>query len=567
MKTSNIFKGALLCATMMMAASCADLDLQPLTEPSSGTWNSKLDEVRISVNDLYRAYPYNLETRWFTDGHTDDFCHRNKVYDVPAATLTSSTSWIETTWSDTYKAISRCNRVLESLDKLGYNSDEAKRLAAEARLFRAYFYARLISLWGDVPFCTGTITIEEARQMGRTPVADILPVIYSDYDYAYENLPESNIVQGIWRVNRYVAASLKCRIALTMKDWEIARDAARLVMASRQYSLYPDFGALFRDKTMDNGEYIFCIANSIELGQSSSVNSFMLRTTVSSGASGFPSWDLLAAFECTDGKPIDESPLFDPHNPYLNRDPRCNETFVAPGSVVYGCVYNPSPSAKTVLLDGKSVTNKDSKINDQYAAPTGTCLRKGAQDEWRTGKNVSENPTIIIRYADVLLMYAEAKIELGELDASMLNAINDVRARAYKTTRDNTAAYPALALSDQNTMRLAVRKERRVEFAWEGRRFFDLLRWDGWMEKAFSHDYYAFPTKQGMVDMEKAGDYYWPSTPEIDECGFADFKPMFDAGKIVRVLPRKYDSRFPLLPIPAIEVSISNGKISQNPGW
>lgn len=144
------------------------------------------------------------------------------------------------------------------------------------------------------------------------------------------------------------------------------------------------------------------------------------------------------------------------------------------------------------------------KINDQYAAPTGTCLRKGAQDEWRTGKNVSENPTIIIRYADVLLMYAEAKIELGELDASMLNAINDVRARAYKTTRDNTAAYPALALSDQNTMRLAVRKERRVEFAWEGRRFFDLLRWDGWMEKAFSHDYYAFPTKQGMVDMEKS---------------------------------------------------------------
>lgn len=134
----------------------------------------------------------------------------------------------------------------------------------------------------------------------------------------------------------------------------------------------------------------------------------------------------------------------------------------SPGSVVYGCVYNPSPSAKTVLLDGKSVTNKDSKINDQYAAPTGTCLRKGAQDEWRTGKNVSENPTIIIRYADVLLMYAEAKIELGELDASMLNAINDVRARAYKTTRDNTAAYPALALSDQNTMRLAVRKERRV---------------------------------------------------------------------------------------------------------
>ena len=234
--------------------------------------------------------------------------------------------------------------------------------------------------------------------------------------------------------------------------------------------------------------------------------------------------------------------------------------------MIYGCVYDPAPSATTVLLDGKPVKNKDTKANDQYAATTATCLRKGAQDSWRTGKNVSENPTIIIRYADVLLMFAEAKVELGEMDAAMLNAINDVRARAYKTTRDNTNLYPALTMADQNTMRLAIRRERRVEFAWEGRRFFDLLRW-GWYEKACSHDYYAFPTKAGMAQLEKDGDYYWPWTPEVDECGFADFKPMFDAGKIIRILPRKYDKRLPLFPIPATEVNISNGIIEQNPGW
>ena len=158
------------------------------------------------------------------------------------------------------------------------------------------------------------------------------------------------------------------------------------------------------------------------------------------------------------------------------------------------------------------------------------------------------------------------KNALDHMDAAMLNAINDVRARAYKTTRDNTNLYPALTMADQNTMRLAIRRERRVEFAWEGRRFFDLLRW-GWYEKAYSHDYYACPTKAGMAKLEKDGDYYWPWTPEVDECGFADFKPMFDAGKIIRILPRKYDKRLPLFPIPATEVNISNGIIEQNPGW
>lgn len=566
MNIKNKLTGVLFCAGMIMATSCADLNLQPLTEPSSGTWNSNFDEIRVSLNDLYRNYPYDMENRWWADSRSDDYSHRNSMTDIMEGTLSSSTSWIADIWGDTYKAISRCNRVLEALEALGSESDEAYSLEAEARLFRAYMNARLITLWGDVPLCTTTLTIEQARQKGRTPVAEILPVIYEDYDYAYNNLPEVNIVNGIWRVNRYVAAALKCRIALTMKDWAVARDAAKVVMDGGKYRLYPDFGELFRDKSMDNGEFIFAIANSVELGQSqgSSVNGFMLRTVVSSGAAAYPSWSLFAAFECTDGLPIDESPLFDPKNPYENRDPRCNYTLVKPGTEIYGMVYNPSPTATKTTLDGVSVSNQDTRTVSQYAAYTGTCLRKGTQDSWRYGTNENDNPTLIIRYADVLLMYAEAKIELNELDASMLNAINDVRARAYGVDR-NSSAYPALAMADQNTMRLAVRKERRVELAWEGRRMWDLLRW-GWLEKACSHQNYGFPDGAGMTAMNNAGNYFWPITPEIDEYGFAEFSPMEEYG-VIQYHKRQYDSRFPLFPLPATEVAISNGKITQNPGW
>jgi len=565
MKFHHITLSGIAAAMIFGLSSCANLDLNPLTEPSSETWNSTLDEVRISLNDMYRESFYELETNWFSDRRTDDWAQRDKMYDLAAGQISSSTNWIKTAWKNTYKAISRCNRIIEALDKLGAESDEAKTLRGETRMFRAFFYARLITLWGDVPYYTTSITIEEARELGRTPKREILEKIYEDYDAAIALLPVDNVVSGVWRVNRGVALALKTRIALTMQDWALARDAAKACMKLGKYELAPDYGALFRDKSMDNGEFIFAIARSVELGQSTTIKSFIMRTA-GGNATAQPSWDLLAAYECTDGKPIDESPLFDPANPYLNRDPRCCETFVAPGTEVYGTVFDPSPMTEKVMCGGVMVTNKENKVKDKYAAYCSTCLRKGAQEDWRGGLMENDNPSVIIRYADVLLMYAEAKVELGELDDDMLNAINDVRARAYHTTRDDVAHYPALAMADQNTMRLAIRRERRVELAWEGIRFFDLLRWD-WMKKALSHDYYGHGNGNDMKAKYKEGKYYWPATPEIDEEGFADFKPMFDAGDITRWGVRVYDERLPLLPLPFEDVDTSNGKIQNNPGW
>ena len=308
MKYRNITLRGALAAFLIGLTACADLDLNPLTEPSSGTWNSSLDEVRISLNDLYRSYPYSIETNWFTDRRTDDFAQRTTMYDIPAGTLASTTSWISTSWSYTYKAISRCNRVIESVDRLGINSDEAIRLRAEAHFFRAYFYARLITLWGDVPYYTGAITIDEARQMGRTPKNDIKKAVYADYDYASENLPESNVVSGIWRVNKGAALALKARIALTMEDWEIARDAAKECIDMHVYSLAPDYGELFRDKSMDNGEFIFAIANSADLGQSSAAGSFMLRTAGGTAAAQpalLRHWGQVVRLLGTDSAPSD----------------------------------------------------------------------------------------------------------------------------------------------------------------------------------------------------------------------------------------------------------------------
>ncbi|MDD2289498.1 MAG: RagB/SusD family nutrient uptake outer membrane protein [Bacteroidales bacterium] len=563
----------ILTAAIMfsLSNSCADLDLNPLSEASSENWYSDPAELVISLNDFYRDYLWEMECGFWTDRRTDDWNQRDYIYELANGSAVSTWSY-NSYWENTYKGISRANRLEESVENLRekYSDSELNPLLAEALFFRAYLYSRLVTLYGDVPFYTDYLSIEEAFKMGRVPKDIIIKQIYQDFDYAIENLPEDNNSGSVTRVNKGAALALKARWALQFGDYQTALSAAQACINLGKYSLYPDYGAFFRDKTM-NSETIFTIPHSSSLELTSagkpnvqSIRSFTLRTAGGT-ATAQPSWELLAAFDCIDGLPIDESPLFDPHDPYKNRDPRCNETFVAPGTVVYGFVFDPSPGTIYVLNvgTGAMVKNKDNKVNDQYAAYNSTCLKKGAQDDWVTTYN--DNPNVIIRYADVLLIYAEAKIELNQIDASVLNAINDVRARAYGVSRGQVSAYPEVTGNNQAELRRQLRKERRVEFAWEGRRYFDLLRW-GWLEKAYSHNMYGHLNQEGIKSYYAAGHWYWPEAPEIDEDGFANFAPMFEKGYIMQYGERKFDPKSYMWPIPNTDILI-NPNITQNAGY
>lgn len=562
----------ILCMLSALSlASCVDLDLNPPSSASSENWYSDADEITISINDFYREYLYALESDWWTDRRTDDWAQREEIYEFVVGNVTSEWSASENFWINSYKGISRVNRVVEAIDALEQAGTVAEttltQLRAEALFFRAFFYSRLINTFGAVPFYTAGIDLDEARLMGRTDVATILEQIYSDFDYAIQNLPVDNSSSGFTRVGRGAAMALKARIALYQEDWEVARDAAKACMDLGVYSLYPDYGELFLSKQYEC-ETIFMIPRSIELGHSSAVKNFMPRTS-GGNAVAQPSWELLAAYTCTDGLPIDESPLFNPRKPFENRDPRCTYTIVEHGTELNGYVFNPHPDATTVMNynTGKEVTNKDARSSkNPYCAYNCMQLRKGVQPEW-TEQLKTENPIIIVRYADVLLMYAESKIELDEIDQSVLDAINDVRARAYKVTREQTDSYPAVTTTDQTQLRRALRLERRMEFAWEGRRFWDLKRWR-WFEKAFACDYYGCLTatelKNKIIDQDL---WFWPETPPVDEDGFPDFTPMGDKGLIQKYVDRNFDPKTYLWPIPNEDVMISNGVLEQNDGY
>jgi hypothetical protein len=504
---------------------------------------------------------------------TDNWNQRDQINAFPAGAITGEWSVAVNTWANSYKGITRANTILESLSKLTdqISDEELSRFAGEARFMRAALYANLIFHYGDVPFYKDYISIEEAFAMGRTDKNVVLQEVYEDFDFAIDVLPKSYGAGELNRATKGAAMAFKARAALLMGDWPTARDAAKACMDLKEYSLYPDFGEYFLPSTKNAEETIFALPRAVELGVYWTSTNFVTRN-VGGASVAQPSWELFCAFPCDDGLPIDESPRYNPRNPFENRDPRCKATIVEFGSPHVGFIYDPNPYATTVmdLSSGKMVPNKDSRAVDQYASYNGLTLKKWVDESWG-GSRQTDYDIILMRYADVLLMYAEAKIELNEIDDSVLDAINQVRARAYRKNITDVTHYPALQEQhkDQIYLRKQVRNERRVELAWENRRYYDIIRWRI-AEKVLVKPHYGLldpnDLKAKVVDK---GLWFFPAIPEIDEDWLPDFTSMYNDGLIKVLVQRAFDKeRQYLWPVPTKDVLINESdNFKQNYGY
>ncbi|MEX2336418.1 MAG: RagB/SusD family nutrient uptake outer membrane protein [Fulvivirga sp.] len=548
---------------------CEELDLNPLSEGSSENWYSDETEIELSLNDLYRTYLWDLEINLIAERMTDNWTQRQSVRPFSAGSINSEWSRSEDLWLSTYKGITRANTILSSLDNAeGKVSDEKlEQFAAEAYFFRAVFYSRLAFFYGDVPYYTGYITIDEAFEMGRTDKEAIMENAYKDFDIAIRDLPVEYGGSELKRATKGAAMAFKARAALYMYDYEIARDAAKACIELEEYSLHPHYGEYFLSKTRNSPETIFAIPRSFELGESWGAKNFYTRTPGGSNVAQ-PSWELFAAYPAIDGLPIDESTFFDPQDPFENRDPRLAMTIAEFGKEHLGVIYDPNPYTTEILnvQTGEMIPNRDARTVDTYAAYNGLALKKGVDEDW-TDDNETDFDIRIMRYADVLLMYAEAKLELGEIDAATLNAINQVRARAYGVVVTETSEYPEITTTNQDELRTILRNERRIELAWENRRFDDLLRWR-LADEALTRPIYGMldpnDLKEKVIDQ---GLWFWPGAPEIDEDGLADFSSMYNAGLIKKLADRNFEERQYLFPIPSKEIMINDNLRPQNPGY
>jgi len=365
-------------------------------------------------------------------------------------------------WSNAYAGIRAANSFMANVDKIQTtNVTLINRLKGEVRVLRAYLYIRLGSLFGDVPLVITEITLEESKKLTRTPVAQVWDFISKELTDAAGILPNTQSEKG--RVTKGTALGLKARAMLYAARFQEAATAAKEVMDLNVHSLYPTYAKLFTYAAENNQEVILNIEYIKDLYSN---NIFFIMAPFSQKNSQgryVPTKKLVDSYQMKNGKDItDPTSGFDARNPYANRDPRLGYSIYVLGDVLPdNKIYNSKPGSGTADAVGFSFQATNTGFNlEKYINKEDLVLPSNG------GVNI-----ILMRYAEILLTYAEAKIEANQIDQTVLNAINQVRQRP-------DVNMPAIStIRSQVEMREIVRRERLVELAFEGLRFIDIRRW------------------------------------------------------------------------------------------
>jgi hypothetical protein len=545
---------------MLITSACNKgyLDKAPLSGPSDQNFFTNQDELVLAVNGIYPTLKVNFDSNMpivtSLDAVTDIGWNRNVdgLQSLGQGNQDSNNAYSLTIWTQFYISIGRCNYILDNVAKVKDKTTPAiyTRSIAEARFVRAYAYQNLIELFGGVPLVTKVLTIKDA-QIPRSSKAEVLTFVLNELDAAANDLPVSYGASDAGRATKGAALAIKARAALYNSQWDVAIAAAKAVMDLNTYSLHNNFAELFTYNGQTSKEIILAL----QYLKSAAITQSIAKNYLSRNGLGYsnklPTQSVVDAFECTDGLTIDKSPIYDPAKPFANRDPRLGFTIALPGSVYYNYQfetnkdslqcwnYNTSPAIR--------VPNQDA-VN-AFATATGYCWRKYVDITDKVDPANSEINVILIRYAEILLIYAEAKIEKGEIDQSVYDAINSIRQRPGVNM-------PVIQPGQSQTqLRSVVRKERLYEFATEGFRLFDIRRWKIAEQVMKGPLYGRIP--RGLL----------ASAPSIDANGIANYSNVPNKADMRVVEVRNFNAnRDYLWPIPNIE-TVTDPAIVQNPGY
>lgn len=456
---------------MLVVSGCKDfLDKNPLDSVSSQIFWASDADVKTGLAGVYSRLQQNFlgYERVYLDGLSDNAYldpgngNQPNMLNMTTGSISSGLSGaMANMYSTPYRAISSCNYFLDNVDKAPITDAQKNGYKAEVRFVRALSYFDLVQAFGGVVIYRNfPKTLEEAK-IAKSTVAEVYAFIEEDLDFAIANLPDTKYnghpVKGS-------AQGLKGRVLLTEGKWADAATILQTVMtnATGKFALSNNYASLFKT----SGQVLAAVNTEIMFSTQYLAPTNVQRT--SPGAAGMnielgwwslmqPYKDLVDDYEMTDGKSISRSPLYDPANPYINRDPRMDLTIKVPGEVWKnnsGVAWTGSYVSYTGFLVEKYVDLSLAPFTSNTATST-------------------DQDYIHLRYADILLMYAEAKNEVSGPDASVYAAINQVRGR----TGINMPAVDQTIYNSKETLRDYIRHERRVEFALEGQRYNDLKRW------------------------------------------------------------------------------------------
>lgn len=494
---------AYVSALLMTFTSCDSLlDKQPLDQLASETFWKTESDADLALTACYSMLNNSLMSWDLTtlDAMSDDLYNQHGHYGITALCRgiiePTSGGAVNDIWSYSYKGIAKCNFFLDGVDKVNMDATKKDIYKAEVRFLRAYFYFYLTEFYGGVPIYLKTPTIEESKTIKRSSKQDVLKLIYDDLDFAINTLPDRTYNGHSVKAS---ALALKSRVLLHNDQWAESAKNAKLVIANTNFGLSRQYMDIWNaQKQENNPEIIFSVKYlNPDFAQPFYGADIVFNWWHSTG----PLRYIIDTYECTDGKDISASPLYNPQHPYENRDPRlkwCNYVDMDPW--YYG---------QDVLGDGVKRWRPGFSGGD--AAPATDFLLKKFQNTSYLPYSYSvktDYDAVLIRYAEVLLIYAEAQNESAGPDQSVYDAINSVRNRVGMP--------PIPAGLNKEQMREKIRKERRIELAYEGKRYMDLKRWKiahlviptvvnpGGTTRAFENPkHYLFPIPQSEIDINK----------------------------------------------------------------
>jgi len=493
MKTKILITTIFIAALTLNACKKA-ISLDPLDQISTATFWKTKDDFNKGLAAVYATmqneeFAVGMGVRdCLTDNGYGQF-NNGSVNDIASGNLNPSTGGYETSiYNDSYSGIARANIFLQQLS-LYTGSDitdaDKKQFEGEVRFIRAFYYYQLYTTYGDVPLVLEPLTLQTQKQP-KVAADKILAQITSDLDYSIANLQTDPYFQNYGHAVSSSAKALKVRVLMfaaygnngtpDLTIMQQVTDLCKQLMS--QYKLSAKFEDVFRDATQKgNPEIIFTI-------------NFLAPNNTTPWDMYYGDWDMASPlqnlvndYECTDGLPYGISPLTNTAAPFTDRDPRLAKTvykdFVDFGNGKVHHPSNPRPTSYGII-----------KFLEPNNIPFGF-------------STLSQQDAVILRFGDILLMYAEAQNELAGPDATVYQAMTDLRARV------NMPPF-ADGLSKEQ-MRDKIRHERRVELAFEGLRQYDLIRWhvagpvlnnvkDGLFAYRFEDKFYKWPLPQTEID-------------------------------------------------------------------
>ncbi|MES2646028.1 MAG: RagB/SusD family nutrient uptake outer membrane protein [Bacteroidota bacterium] len=524
-----------------LVQGCKKLDLAPTDRFSELNFWTIDANVNNALNNNY-SLMYNSNLYFYNEGLSDNaYSPSGDIGVISSGSYTPELGKFRNDWGYYYSTIKSCNLFLTYVDQnKTLPADVISRMKGEVRFIRAFEHFNLAKWYGDVPLVDKNITPEEAQEIPRSPKPEVIQFVVSELEAAAALLPSKDQYSAgeNGRITKAAALALEARVLLYEgnKMNEVAAICEKLMNEQNtygHYSLVASYKDLFNNPQVNknNNETILSLQYVPTIRTWNEFFDFAPRSVGARANNMAPTQELVDNYIMLNGKAISEAGSgYDENNPYTNRDPRLTAT------VVYDRFNWTNPDGTSKIIYIKPGSDPSGSAIDEYSAngqgsKTGYYWRKYF-DPIASASFTSGSDLHLIRYAEVLLMYAEAKNSLGQMDAAVWNkTIGALRARAGFTDAG------ALDYPGNTNMTNVIRQERRSEFALEGLRIDDIRRWK-----------IAEAVLTGYVHGARFGD------PNVDN-GY------------IRVQRRQFDpAKNYLWPIPTSDILL-NKNLTQNPGY